>query len=311
MTDFELQGDGLINWDDLLDNIELDFGWLDGAVDNLPDSGGSLSIEDINQCLLGDGVVLSDSPPKDSSSLSPDSSLPDSGCDLSIEDIDQFLVTDELLLSDSPPRTLPRVLIQAVVQTDERLDVIESNGGDGTVEDDDDSDDPAAKQRKRKLRNKDAAMRSRERKKLYVHDLEMKSKFYEAECRRLGHLLQCCVAENQALRFSLHNSKVFDASVSRQESAVLLLELLLLGSLLGPLGIICLLILPSQLLSTLEAGLLRKGAKELGRVAPRNATSDVIRCLIPESFMIGKGCKASKPRFKDEASWPLANLLVT
>lgn len=66
-------------------------------------------------------------------------------------------------------------------------------------------------------------MRSRERKKLYVHDLEMKNKYFEAECRRLGHLLQCCLAENQALRFSLHNSKVFDASVSKQESAVLLL----------------------------------------------------------------------------------------
>ncbi|KAL6570048.1 hypothetical protein OROMI_014562 [Orobanche minor] len=179
----------------------------------------SLSIEDINQCLLSDGVVLSDSPPKDSSSLSPDS-----GCDLSIEDIDQFLVNDELLLSDSPPKDSSSSPDSGVVQTDERLDVIESNGGDGTVEDDDDSDDPAAKQRKRKLRNKDAAMRSRERKKLYVHDLEMKSKFYEAECRRLGHLLQCCVAENQALQYSLHNSKVFDASVSRQESAVLLLD---------------------------------------------------------------------------------------
>ncbi|GJR77058.1 ethanolamine-phosphate cytidylyltransferase-like protein [Tanacetum coccineum] len=35
------------------------------------------------------------------------------------------------------------------------------------------------------LRNKDAALRSRERKKLYVKELEMKSKYYEEECRRL------------------------------------------------------------------------------------------------------------------------------
>lgn len=75
----------------------------------------------------------------------------------------------------------------------------------------------------RKLRNKDAAVRSRERKKMYVRDLELKSKYYEAECRRLGMILQGCLAENQVLRLSLHNSKAFDASMTKQESAVLLL----------------------------------------------------------------------------------------
>lgn len=73
------------------------------------------------------------------------------------------------------------------------------------------------------MRNRDAAVRSRERKKMLVRDLEMKSKYYEAECKRLGNLLQCCLAENQALRFSLHNSQAFDASRTKQESAVLLL----------------------------------------------------------------------------------------
>lgn len=75
----------------------------------------------------------------------------------------------------------------------------------------------------RKLRNKDAAVRSRERKKMYVRDLELKSKYYEAECRRLGMVLQGCLAENQVLRLSLQNSKAFDASMTKQESAVLLL----------------------------------------------------------------------------------------
>lgn len=73
------------------------------------------------------------------------------------------------------------------------------------------------------MRNRDAAVRSRERKKMYVKDLEMKSKYYEAECKRLGIVLQCCLAENQALRLSLHNTKAFDPSMTKQESAVLLL----------------------------------------------------------------------------------------
>lgn len=66
-------------------------------------------------------------------------------------------------------------------------------------------------------------MRSRERKKVYVKDLEMKSKYLEGECRRLGRLLQCCYAENQALRFSLQMGNSFGSPTTKQESAVLLL----------------------------------------------------------------------------------------
>ena len=58
---------------------------------------------------------------------------------------------------------------------------------------------------------------------MYVRDLEMKSRYLEGECRRLGMLLQGCYAENQALRLSLQNAKDFDASMTKQESAVLLL----------------------------------------------------------------------------------------
>ncbi|XP_021909722.1 bZIP transcription factor 60-like [Carica papaya] len=76
----------------------------------------------------------------------------------------------------------------------------------------------------RQLRNRNAALRSRERKKMYVRDLEMKSKYLEGECRRLGRLLQCFDAENQALRLSLHNGgSAFGTSWAKQESAVLLL----------------------------------------------------------------------------------------
>lgn len=59
---------------------------------------------------------------------------------------------------------------------------------------------------------------------MYVRDLEIKSRHYESECRRLGMLLQCYLAENHALRLSLHNnSQAFAASTTKQESAVLLL----------------------------------------------------------------------------------------
>ena len=52
----------------------------------------------------------------------------------------------------------------------------------------------------------------------------MKSKYLEGECRRLGRLLQCCCAENQALRFTLQmGNNAFAASATKQESAVLLL----------------------------------------------------------------------------------------
>ncbi|MBA0740469.1 hypothetical protein Gogos_013670 [Gossypium gossypioides] len=49
------------------------------------------------------------------------------------------------------------------------------------------------------LRNRDAVVRSRDRKKMYVKDFEMKSRYLEGECRRLSHVLQCFIAKNQAL----------------------------------------------------------------------------------------------------------------
>lgn len=75
----------------------------------------------------------------------------------------------------------------------------------------------------RQLRNKDSAARSRERKRTYVKELEMKSKYLEGECRRLGRLLQCFVAENQALRLNMENGGAYGATMAKQESAVLLL----------------------------------------------------------------------------------------
>ncbi|KAM3304377.1 bZIP transcription factor 60 [Capsicum chacoense] len=157
------------------------------------------------------------------------------------------------------------------------------------------NDEPIDKKRKRQLRNRDAAVRSRERRKLYVRDLELKSKYFESECKRLGFVLQCCLAENQALRFSLQNSSANGVSMTKQESAVLLLESLLLGSLLWFLGITCLLILPSQTWSIPEEN---QGSRNPGLLVPIKRGKKTSRSLAFLSFMMGKRCKASRSRMK-------------
>ncbi|XP_068648490.1 bZIP transcription factor 60 [Aristolochia californica] len=113
----------------------------------------------------------------------------------------------------------------------------ETEKGDASYAINGGGEDGMNKKRKRQLRNRDSALRSRERKKLYVKDLEMKSKFMEGECRRLEFTLSCCMAENQILRQQLQS---FGASVPKQESAALPLESLLLGSLFWLMSIVLL-----------------------------------------------------------------------
>ncbi|KAM0932391.1 putative transcription factor bZIP family [Dioscorea sansibarensis] len=109
---------------------------------------------------------------------------------------------------------------------------------------DEDEDKSIIKKRRRQMRNRDSAMKSRERKKMYVKDLEMKSKYLESECRRLKYAFQCCVAENVALRQCLQNGRAFGAPAARQESAVLFMESLLLGSLFWLMSVVCLFLAP-------------------------------------------------------------------
>ncbi|KAK8918746.1 bZIP transcription factor 60 [Platanthera zijinensis] len=73
------------------------------------------------------------------------------------------------------------------------------------------------------MRNRESAIKSRERKKMYTKDLEMKSKYLESECRRLDNLLRCYMVENSVLRQSLQFQKerICGASMAKQESAVL------------------------------------------------------------------------------------------
>ncbi|CAL5041889.1 unnamed protein product [Urochloa decumbens] len=84
-----------------------------------------------------------------------------------------------------------------------------------------DGDDPVSKKKRRQMRNRDSAMKSRERKKSYVKDLETKRKYLEAECRRLSYALQCYAAENMVLRQSLMKDRPVGAPTAMQESAVL------------------------------------------------------------------------------------------
>ncbi|CAI0379771.1 unnamed protein product [Linum tenue] len=171
--------------------------------------------------------------------------------------------------------------------------------------------DPVLKKRQRQLRNRDAAVRSRERKKEYVKDLESKSKYLEWECRRLGRLLQCCVAENQALRFSLHNGSgaAFGATSTEQESAVLLLESLLLGSLLWFLGIICLFPLPTMAPQSWVPGEEQPAPPE-GEI-PRGGGSKMLS-ILQLGEPRGRRCKASRTRMKEDLiySFPSCILLV-
>lgn len=171
---------------------------------------------------------------------------------------------------------------------------------------DDADDDPISKKRRRQLRNKDAAVRSRERRKMYVKDLEIKSKYFEAECRRLGNLLQCCYAENHALRLSLQMNNTYQHGhgglASKQESAVLFLELLLLGSLLWCLDIMCLLPLPRTLMTLLlHLHPLKNvdvdGNKALGSVGqrPRGGSSKMFQL---RSFSKSRRCKSSRTKMK-------------
>lgn len=177
------------------------------------------------------------------------------------------------------------------------LDEPEVNNSDKSYNDanNDNADDTISKKRRRQLRNRDAAVRSRERKKVYVKDLEMKSRYLESECRKLGRLLQCVLAENQALRFTLEKGNAYGASLTKQESAVLLLESLLLGSLLWFLGVMCLFSLPKPIHSYLESvPLVRVEEKAPGNPVQREAGSNNYVFTVVNS----RRCKASRTKMK-------------
>ncbi|EOA38351.1 hypothetical protein CARUB_v10009864mg [Capsella rubella] len=170
-----------------------------------------------------------------------------------------------------------------------------SNDSGSEVQDDDeegDDDDAGAKKRRRRVRNRDAAVRSRERKKEYVQDLEKKSKYLERECLRLGRMLECFVAENQSLRYCLQKGSGNNIPMmSRQESAVLLLESLLLGSLLWLLGVNFICLFPY--LSHTKCYLLKSEPEKL-------VLNELGSSSNPSNTGVSRRCKGSRPRMKHQ-----------
>lgn len=159
-----------------------------------------------------------------------------------------------------------------------------------------DGDDPISKKKKRQMRNRDSAMKSRERKKSYVKDLETKSKYLEAECRRLSYALQCCAAENMVLRQSMLKDRPVGAHTATQESAVLT-ETLPLVSLLWLVSILCLILTPDLPKRSPVAP--RSAGKELVMVAGK-LSSDKPETL--ELLLHGRRCRGTRARIKLDTS---------
>jgi len=146
------------------------------------------------------------------------------------------------------------------------------------------------------MRNRDSAMKSRERKKTYVKDLETKNKYLDAECRRLSYALQCCVAENMALRQSMLKDRPVGAPTAMQESAVLT-ETLPLVSLLWLVSIVCLFLMPGLPNRSLVAP--RSAGRDLVMVA-RKLSSDKPETL--ELLLHGRRCRGMRARIKLDTS---------
>ncbi|KAG6472957.1 bZIP transcription factor 50-like [Zingiber officinale] len=171
-----------------------------------------------------------------------------------------------------------------------------------TVSADGEDDDPVSKKMRRQMRNRDSAMKSRERKKIYLKELEMKSKYMEAECRRLDYALQCCAAENLALRQCLQKEKRFDVAAAKQESAVLFEESLPLGSLLWLASIICLFLLPVLPNLNLEGTDNPERGRDHEIAAIERVTTETPEENINSGFgsvSFGKKCKGTRARIKD------------
>ncbi|XP_073001106.1 bZIP transcription factor 50 [Typha latifolia] len=166
------------------------------------------------------------------------------------------------------------------------------------VVDDSEDDGPISKKQRRQMRNRDSAMKSRERKKMYIKELEMKSKYLESECRRLNYALQCCAAENMALHQSLQKERLSDDLLAKQESAALFVESRLLGSLFWLVSIICLFLiprLPSQSPRTARSP--ERGLIQLV-VAAGKANEKLITNFWLELALIGRRFRGMKMRMK-------------
>ncbi|XP_078443374.1 basic region/leucine zipper motif 60 [Wolffia australiana] len=197
----------------------------------------------------------------------------------------------------------------AVEFTEKSEEDVEPTKGhyEGTNDDDSESkgeDDEGIrfKKRRRQMKNRESAMKSRERKKMYVKELEMKSKYMSLEVKRLQRALHCCAAENMALRQSLTKPKpALAAPLAIQESAVLFVESLLLGSLYWLVSVVCLFLAPAAPPGTAgrAAGVEDAGNEEQGTWSE------------PELISGKRRCRALRTRMKEICSSPLYLLYIS
>ncbi|KAJ6835817.1 bZIP transcription factor 50 [Iris pallida] len=234
---------------------------------------------------------------------------------LSYEEIERMLMED---VDDDVYGTVNQRLIDGFVEGI-LVDVSGSESGTGNCEaattpdsvgegegekrredDGEEEDDLVSKKKRRQLRNRESAMMSRERKKIYVKELEMKSKYLESECRRLDYALRCCVAENQVLHQRLQMGGPLGVYAAKQESAVLFMESLLLGSLFWLLSIVCLSLVPGmQMLNQKEGNRLGRGlALEAVRSKILANNKNIGSELEYELFIMGRRCRGTKHRMK-------------
>ncbi|XP_077215917.1 basic region/leucine zipper motif 60 [Tasmannia lanceolata] len=195
--------------------------------------------------------------------------------------------SDEVRISSDENSTPEAETFEENEEKEKSDDLNVKNGGE---------DDSSSKKRKRQMRNRDSAMKSRERKRMYVRDLEMKTKYLEGECRRLDFALHCCVAENQVLHHRLQKEKVSGASFAKQESAVLLLESLLLGSLFWLVSIVCLFLLPAEMKNVRERQI--KEGQEIVAVVVGKAGNEELGLGLGLVFM-RRRCRATKRKMKE------------
>lgn len=163
-------------------------------------------------------------------------------------------------------------------------------------------EDFISKKRRRKIRNRESAMMSRERKKMYINDLEEKNKHLESEYRRIEYALRCSMAETIDLRKKLQfqTIRLCGASMARQESAVLFVESLLLGSLFWFVSLASILLFPCLRNPSPNPKVSRSG-RDLATVAAWVVSKIRLNLgghLIPEFLRLRRKCRGMRGRIK-------------
>lgn len=151
------------------------------------------------------------------------------------------------------------------------------------------------KKRRRQLRNRESAMQSRERRKMYVKELEMKSNYLEAECRRLDSALRFYMSEN----LSLHQRLLMGGACAEKQESAVLLESLLLGSLFWLASIVFLFLKQGLLIpNPKDAGRLERDLALIGGRSKAVSSKTSVTSSCSKSIIMRRRCRGLKTRMK-------------